>query len=200
MMAACTGTPISWLRLERHALARDAEVAAHLASCAACRECLDEIERDVVALPPLAVPERRRRLRWWLLAVPALAAAALAIVVLRPRPRPEVTSIKGVGDVVVDVVRERAGTIAMHARRFAPADRWKVVVTCPPAAHATFLVEVRDGKTVDHPLPAAELACGNDILVPGAFVLTGDRANEVCVRVTGPAGDSGVACVTISPD
>ena len=64
----CISEPISWLRLERHALAPDAAVTEHVAACAACRACLDEIERDVVALPPLLVPERRRP--WWHLALP----------------------------------------------------------------------------------------------------------------------------------
>ena len=199
-MTACTGTPISWLRLEQHALARDAQVTAHLAECAACRACMDEIERDVVALPVLAVPPRSARRAWWLLAVPAVAAAAIAIVVLRPHPRADVVSVKGVGEVLVDVVRDRAGTISPHARRFAPADRWKVVVTCPPSAHARFEVEVRDGKTVDRPLAPAELACGNAIVVPGAFELTGPRSNDVCVRITSDTGDAGLACVTILPD
>ena len=47
-MMACIGEPISWLRLERYALsATDAGVREHVASCEACRHCLDEIQRDV---------------------------------------------------------------------------------------------------------------------------------------------------------
>jgi hypothetical protein len=54
-MSACIGEPISWLRLERYALdgGADRAAAAHLARCAACARCLDEIRGDLVALPPL---------------------------------------------------------------------------------------------------------------------------------------------------
>ena len=194
-MIACIGEPISWLRLEQHALAADAAVAAHLDTCAACRACMDEIRGDVIALPVLVVPERRARRHWWMFALPALAAAALAIVVLRPRPREDVVAIKGVGEVVISTVRERAGAIREDARTFLPGDRWKVVVTCPPAAHVRIDVRV----DTDHPLSPAELACGNRVVVPGAFTLTGTRANRVCARVSSDQGD-GEACVTVSPE
>src|SRR5688572_23840574 len=104
-MMACIGEPISWPRLERYALGGgDAAIRDHLAGCVACRRCLDEIERDVVALPPLAVPAKRR---WWKLALPiagALAAAALALVLLRPRqPDAEgIARVKGLGIVELD--------------------------------------------------------------------------------------------------
>ena len=193
-MTACIGEPISWLRLEQHALAADTAVAAHLDACAACRACMDEIRRDVVALPALVVPARRAR-KWWLFALPALAAAALAIVVLRPRPREDVVAIKGVGEVVLGTVRERAGAIREDVHTFRPGDRWKVVVTCPPAAHVQIDVYVG----TDHPLAPAELACGNRIVVPGAFTLTGTRPNRVCAHVSSDEG-AGEACVTVSPE
>jgi hypothetical protein len=70
----CIGEPISWLRLERFALdASDAGVGEHVAACAACRQCLDDIRGDVVALPVLHVPERRT---WRWFALPAIAALA----------------------------------------------------------------------------------------------------------------------------
>jgi predicted anti-sigma-YlaC factor YlaD len=54
--ATCIGEPISWLRLETFALDRsDAAVRDHIATCAACRQCLDSIADDMVALPPLVV-------------------------------------------------------------------------------------------------------------------------------------------------
>jgi hypothetical protein len=196
---SCIGEPISWLRLERYALERtDAGVSEHVAACPACRACLDEISADIVALPPLAVPAPKRR--WWKLALPiggALAAAAILLLLLRPKA-PAVDSdmnIKGLGDVIVDVVRERGGVVRQDVRTFAPGDRWKVIVTCAQAGRATIDVDV-DG---DHPLPPAELACGNRIVLPGAFMLTGTGEQRVCVRVASE-GDAGTSCLTLTPE
>ncbi|MBV8762736.1 MAG: hypothetical protein JO257_35960 [Deltaproteobacteria bacterium] len=195
-MSACIGTPVSWLRLETYARDHgDAAVRDHIAACPACRGCLDEIERDVVALPVLVVPQRRRRTWWPLLLVPA--AAALLLVLLRPRPHDEATfAVKGVGEVTVGVLRERAGAISYDAREYLPGDRWKVIVTCPPSAGAWIDVEV--GR--DHPLPRAHLACGNRVVVPGAFTLDGGT-NRICVHVSASeGGDGDQGCVTIRPE
>jgi hypothetical protein len=198
---ACIGEPISWLRLERYALAPgDTGVRDHLAACAACRHCLDEIQRDVVALPPLAVPVKRR---WWRFALPALgalAAAALVLVLLRPRDHAatNIARIKGVGEVVVDVVRERAGTVRDDVRTFKAGDRWKVIVTCAPAHEVSLDVAIRESGAnhADHPLAPARIACGNRVVVPGAFALTGDRPHRLCVRVD----DEADACLTLAPE
>lgn len=199
-MNACIGTPVSWLRLETYARDHeDAAVRDHVTACAACRGCLDEIERDVVALPVLAVPERnaRRRRAWWpLLLVPV--AAAILIVLVRPRPRaaPQSFAVKGVGEVTVGVVRERAGAITYNATEYRPDDRWKVIVTCPPSAGAW--IDITVGR--DHPLPRAHLACGNRVVVPGAFTLDGG-ANRICVHVSAAeGGDGDQGCVTIRPE
>jgi hypothetical protein len=224
-VTACTGEPISWLRLEQFALgAADPAIASHLAGCPACRDCLDRIRGDAVALPPLIAPDAPRGRawrRWWL--APALAAAAAAaavalVVVLRPPPGADHrVSIKGLGEVALELVRERAGAISYDARRYAPGDRWKVVISCPPAAPAdarspmlapmlAIDVSVADGVTVDHPLAASRIACGNRVVVPGAFTVTGDRVNRVCARITAIAGpaapdpETGTACVTLIPE
>jgi len=216
-MTACIGEPISWLRLERHALeGADAGIGEHLAACAVCARCLDEIRGDLVALPPLAVPERRparwqARWRWWLAPAMALAAAAVLLVVWRsgpggpgPEPREDVARIKGVGEVVLGVVRERGGVIREDARTYAAGDRWKVVVTCPPAASAWIDVAVYDAGQIDHPLAPARIGCGNRVALPGAFSITGDRANRVCVRIGADAaperGQAPDACVTLRPE
>jgi len=200
---ACIGEPISWLRLERYALAGgDTTIREHVDACAACRHCLDEIQRDVVALPVLAVPAKRRR--WWRFAVPSfgvLAAAALILLLLlRPRaPHGEnVVTVKGVGKVIVDVVRERAGTIRDDVRTFKPGDRFKVIVTCAPTHEVTLDVAVQEtGATQpDRPLAKALLVCGNRIAVPGAFSLTGDKSHRVCVRIS----DQATACLTLAPE
>jgi hypothetical protein len=215
-MIACISEPISWPRLERFATGKsDPRIAAHLAQCPSCARCLEEISGDLVALPLLAVPaEPSRAVRWWWFAVPAIAAAAIAGMVLRPDP-PErerllnVASIKGRGDVTLALVRERAGAIVEDATTFAPGDRWKVVVTCA-SGHSTWLdvsVVEADATRADHPLPVAELACGNRIVLPGAFELTGKVANKICVRVARsegarsfPTPGPDVACVTVTPE
>ncbi len=209
---ACIGDPISWLRLELFAsdLATDPAIASHLTACPACTHCLDEIRGDLIALPVLALPAApSRRASWWTWLVPTLglAAAAIALLLLAPwgaettEPRDNVVAVKGVGEVIVDVVRERAGVTRGDVRSFRAGDRWKVVVTCPPAGSATFDVQVReaDSEVTDRPLKSTAMACGNRVVLPGAFELTGSQRNVVCVAITS-AEDSGRACVTISPE
>jgi len=216
-MSACIGEPISWLRLERYALGGGADPAVHehLARCAACARCLGKIRGDTVELPPLpALPpvdlsdrRARRRPRWLAPAMAFAAAAAVALVVWRSgggERREEVARIKGVGEVVLGVVRERGGAIRHDARTFAPGDRWKIVVTCPPDAAAWVDVAIYDAGQIDHPLAPARLGCGNRVVLPGAFTLTGDRANRVCVRVAAGAAPDRArppdACVTLRPE
>jgi hypothetical protein len=211
-VTACISEPISWLRLEQFTLgAPDPAIASHLAACPACRHCLDEIRGDAMAMPPLAMPAApprpARRRRWLAPALAAAAAAVVLVIVLRPpgeREAADRVAIKGIGEVSLELVRERAGAISYDARRYAPGDRWKLVVSCPPAAPAAPLsidVSVADGLTVDHPLATARIACGNRVVVPGAFTVTGERANQVCARIAAaPGPDAGTACVTLVPE
>lgn len=212
---ACVSTPISWLRLETFAAGRaDATISAHVAECTACKQCLDEIRADLVALPPLAVPAAKPKRPWWAWAVPAFALAAAAVIALvvvvrrteEPPVRENVVAIKGIGEVVLETVRERNGVIREHVRSFAPGDRWKLVVTCPPSAMGAPLavdvtvVEVggsTQATSIDRPLVPTQIACGNHVELPGAFFLTGPRANRVCAAI-GPDRDT--ACVTIAPE
>ncbi len=226
MTAACIGEPISWLRLETFAAgARDATVAAHLETCPACQRCLDEIRSDVVVLPPLVVPasaQRPARRPWWQWAAPGLAVAAavaIAIVVIRPKAiephQVDVASIKGGGTLVLSLVRDREGSIRDDVTTFRDGDRWKVVVTCSPeAGDAPVFVDVSVKASysvpADFPLAPVRIACGNHVVVPGAFSVTNDgpgTSYQVCVRVTNgedrlgrhtPSGlEPNVACVTI---
>jgi hypothetical protein len=215
----CIGEPVSWLALERAALGEsDGAVAAHLAACAACRDCLDRLRADVVVLPPLRVEAVRPRARWWRFGIAglgaALAAAVLAIVLIPPgdHGRPDqvaaerVAHVKGVGDVVVGVVRDRAGAIAEDATVFRAGDRWKVVVTCAAPADAWLDVAVVDDTGAAYPVAAAHVACGNRVVVPGAFELTGARPNRVCaIAAAGAPPPRGTlpddaACITIRPE
>ena len=138
----------------------------------------------------------------------AFAAAAVILLVLIRRSddlREDVARIKGVGEVTLGVVRERDGVIREDVYTFAPGDRWKVVVTCPPAAEVWIDVAVDDATSVDYPVAPARVPCGNRVIVPGAFTLTG-RGNQICVRVSATAvplrtdprpGDPDVACVRV---
>jgi hypothetical protein len=145
--------------------------------------------------------------RWLVPAVTAVAAAIVLVVVLRP-PAPDVDGftapigIKGVGEVTLELVRERAGTVVLDARRYAPGDRWKIAVTCPPRPSLVAIdVSVADGVTTDHPLAPAQVACGNRVVVPGAFTVTGARANRVCVTIAAtPGAEAGTACATLRPE
>ncbi|MDX2093103.1 MAG: hypothetical protein SFX73_34995 [Kofleriaceae bacterium] len=209
---ACIGEPISWLRLETFARDRDdASIREHLGACPACQACLDEIERDVVALPPLAVPapEVSPWRRWLPRLVPAFALAAAAVIALvvwrggaaGVSTREDVVSVKGVGEVILGVVRERGGVVREDARSFAAGDRFKVIVTCPPSAHALVEVVVTEiaSGTRDRPLAPARIACGNQIAVPGAFSLSGGT-HRVCARISDGTSAGGTACLTLAPE
>jgi hypothetical protein len=212
-VTACIGEPISWLRLESFALgAPDPAIDSHVAACPMCRHCLDQIRDDRVGLPALVPPAavRRARRRWWVApasaAVGAAAIAAIALIVVRdPAPqRPEplgAVAVKGVGEVTLELVRERAGEIRYDAWRYARGDRWKVVVTCPPSASAWVEVSVSDGATTDHPLAPAAIVCGNRVVVPGAFAITGIATNRVCASVSSsPGAAAATACTTLRPE
>jgi hypothetical protein len=75
----------------------------------------------------------------------------------------------------------------------------------PMAPMMAIEFSVADGVTVDHPLAATRIACGNRVVMPGAFTVTGDRANRVCARISaiadpgGPDPEAGTACVTLLP-
>ncbi|HOX43420.1 MAG TPA: zf-HC2 domain-containing protein [Myxococcota bacterium] len=208
MTVACSGQPISWLALERYQLdelgaeARSA-VEAHLAACPACRGCLERIRADgELALPPLPLPAQPARpaprlawLRWAVPALGALAAACLlwlapwAVTTLVPDelPGPRVAleggalGLKG-GELALDLVRERAGAIDPQPAGFAPGDRFRALVTCPPPAQPYVELVVYQDAQASFPGSAGQrLACGNQVALPGAFRLTGAGEAHVCV-------------------
>jgi hypothetical protein len=219
-MTEATCTPLSWLRLERHALGElDADegrdISAHLSTCARCRAVADQIAADAGrALPPLpavaasAATSRRlppsdhsrpllrgRRQAF----VVAAAAAAFAVVVglgLRPRDQPRVgqprivarvVAIKGGGDVAIELVRERDGSVAWDPTSFAAGDRFKLLVTCPPPLqlHADIVVLQSEGPAF--PGEPTVIACGNCVPVLPAFRITGPGPATVCVAFDGSA-------------
>jgi hypothetical protein len=218
--ATCVGEPISWLLLERHALGELSgderrAIDAHLAACPACASCLAETARPL-PLPALAIPVRTRRWRFhgWsrrlLLAGTGAMAAALAVVLLaRPPARwPTQPTVKGGAGAAIELVRERDGAVEHDARTFAPGDRWKVLVTCPAERLLFWDVAVIDGGgSPSFPLsPAAPLACGNHVPLPGAFRLSAANRAEVCLFLAADPIDRGSlprpasACVQLRLD
>ncbi|HVZ73798.1 MAG TPA: zf-HC2 domain-containing protein [Polyangia bacterium] len=193
-MTAAACTPVSWLRLERYALGEldsreRAEIATHLEACGRCRACADQIAADTRELPPLpavAAPAPRRRFAWRWPALAAVAAVAVVVVfVRRPAELPmpsgaRVVAVKG-GDVGVELVRERAGSVAWEPTSFAGGDRLKLLVTCPAPMRVFADVVVLQSDGVAFPGEPTVVACGNRVPVPPAFRITGAGGATVCV-------------------
>jgi hypothetical protein len=203
MTARCTNEPVSWLRLERYHLgevddAERARIASHLASCAACAACLASIEKDdAVLLAPL--PPRlhggqggRGRLVAFTATAAALALAAAALLGVGrgwlPGHAPEEPSrgstasrVKG-NAIAFTLVRDDDERIAEAGGIYRDGDRFKALVTCPPGASLAFDLVVFDAQGAAFPLsPASGFACGNDAPLPGAFRLTGNENETVCL-------------------
>jgi hypothetical protein len=213
MSPRCIGEPISWLRLERYHLGesqgseREA-IAGHVATCPACAACLTHIQDDdAQALPPLSVPRRARRNVLSLFpvraaaAIGALAAGGALVLGLRgnghrgevEHPRLLESRVKG-DAVAFSLVRDDEERITGTAGVYRDGDRFKAVATCPPGASLAFDVVVYDVGGASFPLePAPALACGNEVPLPGAFRLTGESDETVClVWAEGAPVDRGV--------
>jgi hypothetical protein len=201
MNLRCIGEPISWLRLERFHLGETpgperAAVAEHLATCPACAACLAHIQDDDAhALLPLSVsrPARRNVLSLFPVraaaALGALAAGGALVLGLRGNGhRGEVeharlgeNRVKG-DAIAFTLVRDDEERITGPAGVYRDGDRFKAIVTCPPGAGVAFDVVVYDIGGASFPLePGRELACGNEVPLPGAFRLTGDTGETVCL-------------------
>ncbi|MGD0526960.1 MAG: zf-HC2 domain-containing protein [Polyangiaceae bacterium] len=232
MSARCIGDPISWLRLELFHLGElpapeRVPITEHLAACPACAACLARIrEDDALALPVLSTPKRARRSALSSFAVRAVAAigalAAGGALVLGLRgnahrgesERTRLGEVRVKGDAIAfSLVREDGERVTGTAGVYRDGDRFKAVVTCPPGAGLALDVAVYDMAGVSFPLePARELACGNDVPLPGALRLTGDTDEIVCLvwaqgtavdrttLATMPAeGDGHARCKSLSP-
>ncbi len=183
----------------------------HLASCPACAAALAQLRGDARSLPPLVVPAnaagaavrkadkagREESLPWWRRGwrmgalgggVVALAAALLLVLVRRGgSPEDDVQPgallhVKGAGEVAVTLVRERDGVIAFDPSDVAAEDRWKVQLTCAQGGAVWADVAVLQDGLTSHPLSPQRLACGNEVVLPGAFRITGGGA-ELCVAL-----------------
>jgi len=191
---------VSWLELELHALgelaaAATARVAAHLDECAACRACLERIHGDQRTMPALVVPATRVPrpfwTRWriaWSLAGAAVAAAAVLLVVLRGGDTGDQLAIpgrrahlKGGAEVTVSLVRDRAGAITHDPRDFRDGDAFQLLVTCPFGDDTDADLAVFQGGRAFFPTAAGHVDCGNQVVFPAAFHITGDQPATVCV-------------------
>jgi hypothetical protein len=199
-VSACRGTPISWLRLERyHAgelLGPEREtVATHLATCDACAACLERIAGDDRALPPLATVSPRTALRatrpWHTrgrtaAVVSGLAFAAVLLVLVGRQPRTasdggNTARMKG-NAIAFALVHETEGVLPEAGGVYHDGDRLKALVTCPPGMRASFDVVVFEGAEASFPLGAGlDVACGNQVSLPGAFRVTGRERMTVCL-------------------
>ena len=213
---SCIAEPISWLRLERYALgelaATDARaVSEHVAACAVCRGCLDRITADARALPPLRAPALAARRRWswprlaWAGALATAAAALLLFVIVRPEPTHAPSAhlrLKGGVELVVTAVRDRAGTITLAPTTFAPGDRFKLRLTCSTPTPVSADIVVFQNDAPAFPLAPTRLTCGNDVVLPGAFTITGSSPALACVaidrdRTALTPRSPGLACVQL---
>ncbi len=201
----CVGQPVSWLRLERYALAEldgasAAVVRGHLDGCPACQAALATIEGDAIALPALparravvvTAPARPWWRRWSLGAGLGVAIAAAAVLLLWLRAPDDGDGdgdgvgrrvrIKGAGLVTLRLVRDRGGVVAFDPADVAPDDRWKAELTCGNPAPLWTDVVVYQAGAAAFPLPPQAITCGNQVAVPGAFRVT-DGGATICVAV-----------------
>ena len=186
---ACTGVPVSWLRLEQYHAGdlspeeRD-EIARHLRACDACASCLARIVDDDRALPPLPVLRPRRlqpgRAAAFASAL-ALAATVLFFVGRRPKPEAEAADrTKGTG-IAFTLVRESEGLLPEAGGVYRDGERMKALVTCPPGLRASWDLVVLENGVAAFPLAPSEVACGNEVPMPGAFRVTGRERMTVCL-------------------
>ncbi len=203
------------------AAADAAAIDGHVAQCAACRVALETVRADAMVLPALptvhrtgeviaiesvrAKPTTSQRVRVTLILAPVLAAAAAGMLWLRASrdnastagvtaALHATTSIKGVGELALQLARDRNGNVQTNAATFRSGDRWKALLTCAPTTVNpgttsevwvdVVVLEIVDGNPVaEFPLPPSPISCGNAVAIQGAFAITGARKNIICVTL-----------------
>jgi hypothetical protein len=188
---SCVSEPVSYLRLERYNLhelpaAEESRVAEHLARCPVCRACYARIQADArdadVALlaaklsRPVSPPKAatRRGIYVTLLA----SAACLMLFLLEPLAR---DGTKG-GELALELVRMSSAGQLLEPTHFAPGDRFKLAVSCPPELAGSVRVLAFQGSEVFEPVAAQALPeCGNRRTLTGAWQLDGSEPVELCV-------------------
>lgn len=200
-MTSCIGEPVSYFRLERFELRElsadeQGSVAEHLAQCPTCRACHERIradgrEQDLAALvaklqaPRALQPRAARRTRGWVWGTVALSlVGVLAVLSTQPVSPPMAPGGHGTkGDgLALELTRVDAQGQQLEPTRFAPSDRFRIALSCPPALAGTVHVLAFQAGEKFEPLPAQTLAsCGNRRMLSGAFRLDGSAPVDVCV-------------------
>lgn len=146
-----------------------------------------------------------QRVRVAMVLAPVLAAAAAGLLWLRATRDTAspasvtaalhaTTSVKGVGELALQLARDRNGNVQTNAATFRSGDRWKALLTCAPLAANSgtsnelwadvVVLEIVDGNRVaEFPLPPSPVSCGNAVALPGAFAITGEHNNIICVTL-----------------
>ena len=89
------------------------------------------------------------------------------------------------------VDRERAGQVELGVDGFQDGDRFRLRLTCAPGGRPVQAVVFQGEERAR--VAEAELACGNQVLVPGGFRLTGDQPATLCLGVDEGARQVGKA-------
>jgi hypothetical protein len=223
---ACTAQPISWLELELRALGelgteRAGRIDDHLAGCPVCRACMERIAGDARELPRLVVPPARRFWNRWRLAwsvTGAALVAALVLLLIWPRGSqpaglpPARLQVKGGGELLLELVRDRAGVVTHQPTGFRDGDQFQVMVTCQDAGELEAALVVFDRGEAHFPAPPQAIGCGNRVVFPAAFRLTGrpEQPVTVCLalerlepgRIRSPADlpRGRTACIRLDPE
>jgi hypothetical protein len=93
-------------------------------------------------------------------------------------------TLYNVQSMLLNQVRERAGNIANDPETFTTADRFKVLLTCPPGARVHWEVVVFQSGEPSFPLQRGVSECGNRSVLPGAFRLTDMIPTSVCLLLS----------------
>lgn len=127
----------------------------------------------------------RARAAWlWGGSVLALSLVALLAVLRAPEGLQPMApgGVKG-AELAIELIRVGAeGEQPLDPSRFAPGDRFRIALSCPPALAGKVRMLVFQAGERFEPLPAQTLAsCGNRRMLQGAFRLDGDAPVDVCV-------------------
>ena len=192
-------TNISWLKLEQYALKEldldsSRQVEAELARSVELRERLNrivnEIQRPLRALPPPREPRLTawRRLFEYRFGLVLAFAIVICLLVIgrvglqRERFDDKTQGIKGNSAPVLSLIRRSGDFVQNDADSFVSGDEFQVVVTCVDSGLRPWQLAIFEGNQVGFPLDSSQpWACGNRVLLPGAFRARGGAPMLVCL-------------------